>query len=215
MTFIDWLKSWRRGPVTFPPAGSIREQMAAAQEQLMVTCQQRDLVALDAATDEATAQRWTHLDDSARALTRRLDMLATALRDAEDREAADRMREEEARLTQALAAYQAVTAEAQSFADAAIANLPDDEILNLALTLEKKLGGDAARLRHEGLDDVALRRPFSPLSAIVDAMKLRVERVERNRFHKDAPIRLDRRRDDAVAQAIERVGKVDVKGAAS
>jgi hypothetical protein len=142
-------------------------------------------------------------------------MLAQALQVARDREAADAMREEEARLTRALEAYQAATAEAQSFASAAIANLPDDEVLNLALKLEQKLGGDAARLRHEGLDDVAVRRPFSPLAAIVDAMKLRVERVERVRFHPGSPIRLDRRRDDAVAQAIERVGKVDVKGAAS
>jgi hypothetical protein len=212
MNIWDWLRTWRRSeePAT---ADEIREQLADLRGQLAVTVAQRDLCAADAVNDAASAQRWGHLDDSVQIINRRMDMLAAALRAAEDREAADAMRAAEERLTADLTAFYATDAEVHSFADAAIANLPNDEELNLALKLEKKLGADAARLRAEGLDDVILRRPFSPLAAIVDALKLRIERVERVRFHPGSPIRLDRRRDDAVAQAIERV--VGIKETAS
>lgn len=186
---LDWLRSLRQQqPAT---AADIRRQLTALHQQRAVTVQQRDLVALDAVNDEPSAARWVHLDATARDLDSRIAVLATALPQAEAREAEAARQAEADAYAKRMERYRQQTAEAQAWLDAVLARLPTGEELTQARNLRAALHAEAVRLEARGSREVAVRRPCDPLDAIYAALAMRVQRIERARWiHGDHPITL-------------------------
>lgn len=191
MSIRDWLRSFRRiEPAT---AAIIKAQLRTARDQYAVAVQQRDLVALDAVDDEASAARWQHLDDSTQELASRIDMLAAALPMALAREDEAREQADEQKRQQRMAAYLERTAEAQRWLDAVLERLPDGETLTAARDRRDLLYADARELSTCSRD-VAVRRPLDPLAVINNELELRVARISRARWIGEHPITLGDKR---------------------
>jgi hypothetical protein len=187
MSLLNWLKSLRRSDA--PTAADIRRQLHEARGNLAVCRQQRDLVALDAVTDEVAARRWLDLDDACTEVERQIALLASALPQAEQREADAARQAEEQRRERALSAYQQHTQEAQRLHDDLLDRLPDGDTLTALRDWRDRLATEAGDLRPFSRD-VTVRRPLDPLDALVAAMQHRIDRVSRARWAHSAPITL-------------------------
>lgn len=176
----------RTAPVT---AAEIQRQLAALRQQHTQSVRQRHALALDAMRDQAAAQQWAALDEAAQHLTRRIDVLVAALPQAEAKEADARERAEAAARAKRMQEYERQTAEAQAWLDAVLARLPDGETLTAARDWRDRLHDEARSLRAWS-NDVRVRRPVDPLAAIYDALGHRIQRLERARWARSAPITL-------------------------
>ncbi len=185
---LDWLRSFRqRQPVT---AAELRRHLDGLRRQQTETITRRDAVALDAIRDAVGATRWTALDDTARHLARRIDVLAAALPQAEAKEAEAREQAEATARAERMQDYQRQTVEAKQWADTVLARVTTGEELTQARALRDALR-DEARWLSRWSHDVAVRRPFDPLDAIYAALAMRVQRIERSRWiHGESPITL-------------------------
>lgn len=207
MTVLNWLRG-RRGDGS-ATASSIRRELCALQEQRGVAERQRDLLALEAVTNDAAAMRWSHLDETVRDLNTHITILAAALPQAEAREAEAAKQAEAAARTRLEQGYAKKTADAQAWFDNLIARLPTGAELTKAMQLRDALRKDAAAIRVWS-SDASLRRPFDPLEATNDALALRVQRIERSRWNGSHPITLPTKdKQEAMATAISRVTAIE------
>ena len=187
MTILQSLRSLRQSrPIG---AAEIRRELLALQQQHAITVQQRSLLALDAVNDDAAAARWSQLGDTVQVLAQRIDVLASALPQAEAKEAEAARQIEATARTKRMHNYQRQTAEAQAWLDGVLASLPSGEQLTQARTLRDVLREEARGLS-QWSHDAAIRRPLDPLEVIHAALALRVARMERARWIGSHPITL-------------------------
>jgi hypothetical protein len=209
MALLDWMKSMRHAePLR---ATEIRRRLHEARELHTVTVQQRDLVALDAVHDEASAHRWQDLDDTARELDQRIAMLAGALPHAEARERQAAEEAEVAARAKRMQDYEQRTVEAQAWLDDVLTRLPDGETLTRARNLRQQLANDARELAAWS-SAVSVRRPLDPLEAIVAAMQHRIARISHARWVRSSPITLGEAESALLKAAIERATELKGKG---
>ena len=190
MNVISWIKSLRRTePAT---ATTIRQELESLRQQHKVTVQQRDQLALDAVSDEASVLRWGHLDNTGLELERRIAIFQAALPQAEAREAEAAAQVEAAARTKFEQEYARKTAEAQALLDELLARLPTGAELTRARDLRDALSGDAGRMRRWS-NAVDVRRPLDPLHVLSAEMQWRVDRVAHSRWVGSHPITLEKK----------------------
>lgn len=200
MAVLDWLRSMRAAEPA--RAADLRRRLHESRELHTVTVQQRDMVALDAVDDEASARRWRELDDTTRELDQRITMLTGALPLAEARERHDAEQAEAAARARRMRDYERRTAEAQAFVEDVIKRLPDADTLTRARDLRQQL---AAHARELATWSKNARRPLDPLGAIATAMQHRVDRISHARWARSSAITLGEAESPLMKAAIERV----------
>jgi hypothetical protein len=168
---------------------AIQRELTALRAQHQQMTAARDRVALAAVNVVGAAVRWRHLNEAAAESAQRMAVLTAALPAAEEREAEAAQQAEAVRRERAMVAYQRFTQEAQRSIDAVVASLPTGETLTALRDLRDRLASEARDLRTwSNLPEV--RRPPDPLSAVVDAMQYRLDRVVRARWAPKSPITL-------------------------
>lgn len=186
---------------------AIQRELTDLREQHHGTIAARDRVALDAVTVAGAAVRWRQFDEAAAQIAQRLAVLTAALPAAAEREAEAARQAEAVRRERAMHGYQRQNAEAQAWLDAVLARLLTGEELTVARDLRDRLASEARDLRTwSNLPEV--RRPLDPLSAVVDAMQMRLDRIVRARWAPKSPITLrGGATTDAVNEAVARIDR--------
>lgn len=208
MPLLEWLKSMRSAePLT---ATELRRRLDEAQGLRAVTVQQRDMVALDAVGDEVSAHRWQELDGAVRELDQRIAMLTGALPLAEARERHAAVQAELVARARRMQDYERRTAEAKTWLDRVLNQLPDAETLTRARDLRQQLAADARDLAAWS-NDRRVRRPLDPLAAIAEAMHHRIDRISRARWARNSAITLGEAESALIKAAIERVTEMKEK----
>jgi hypothetical protein len=202
MAMMDFLKSTRSAEP--PSATEIRRRLDEARELRTVTVQQRDMVALDAAHDEASEDRWQDLDCSVRELDQRIAMLSGALPLAEAREQHAAEQAEMVLRASRMEDYIKQAAEVQRWQDGVLEQLPDAATLTRARDFGHQLAADARDLATWS-SDLRVRHPLDPLEAISAALQHRIDRISHARWARGSAITLAESVSPHVKAAIERV----------
>jgi len=184
---LQWLRSLRQQqPVTVV---ELRRRLAVLRQQQGQMTAARDALALDAMQSDEVAERYQQLDGEAAELARQIQMLEAALPRAERQETEAARQTEAAALARRVEDFFRLTHEARRFIAPILAQQVTGEALTQARKLSQLLAREANAL-HRLTGDDQFRRPLDPYAQIRDALVHRIERIERARWAKSAPITL-------------------------
>jgi len=171
-------------PTSPPTVQTLRQEVARLQAALRSLDDQRASLALAAVHDADAAARYQAVEEERRALQHRLEIVQTALPEAE-RQAADAARDAAVRQhAQAVATFEALTTATQQWVEALLAQLPDAAVLTEARNKRDALRDAAhAVLRGAGAGPTPLnlRRVFNPLDVLHHELDRRCRAIVRHR----------------------------------
>lgn len=178
---------FRQKPAT---AATIQQQLGATRHRHQQATKARDALALAVESGDPDARtQYQRLDADAAQLAHRMQILSAALPMAEAREDEIAKQAEAEVRSKRIEEFFRLTHEAHRFLDSILAQQVTGEELTQARELSLLLSREADAL-HRLTGDGQFRRPLDPFAAIRDALVHRIERIDRARWAKSAPITL-------------------------
>lgn len=184
----NWLRAFR--PHHPETAADIHRRLDELRRARTEALTRRQALAYAALRDETAAANWTHEDEAARDLARQIELLETALPQASAQDAAAARAADAAALASQREEYERVCADASAWLAGILQQMPSGPVLTDARDRSRTVARLAGEL-HRRTGERHYHRPaVDPLGGIYDACVARIQRVERARWAKSAPITL-------------------------